>query len=180
MKSWTTLEINTEIRKLNIFPLSVLRAPHRSTREELVRWSTAPEVRNVPVRRSGLSAQLTNGYESIFAFSHWRRTFSWAQISSWCSALLWKHKLFKVFFCAVSNFVPLVLHQGPKCPSGCRIEGLMNKYDHGLLKRIEKIRSLLDENTVKQRSTDSATKQTYDYLKDKLTTDAGKLSSTLN
>ncbi|KAM8747559.1 fibrinogen alpha chain-like isoform 1-T1 [Acanthopagrus schlegelii] len=62
---------------------------------------------------------------------------------------------------------------GPKCPSGCRIEGLMNKYDHGLLKRIEKIRSLLDENTVKQRSTDSATKQTYDYLKDKLTTDAG-------
>uniref|UniRef100_A0A671UFC9 Fibrinogen alpha chain n=1 Tax=Sparus aurata TaxID=8175 RepID=A0A671UFC9_SPAAU len=62
---------------------------------------------------------------------------------------------------------------GPKCPSGCRIEGLMNKYDHSLLKRIEKIRSLLDENTVKQRSTDSATKQTYDYLKDKLTTDAG-------
>ena len=75
---------------------------------------------------------------------------------------------------------PSVFHQGPKCPSGCRIEGLMNKYDHGLLKRIEKIRSLLDENTVKQRSTDSATKQTYDYLKDKLTTDAGKLSSTLN
>lgn len=62
---------------------------------------------------------------------------------------------------------------GPKCPSGCRIEGLMNKYDHSLLKRIEKIRSLLDQNTAKQRSADLATKQTYDYLKDKLTTDAG-------
>lgn len=79
-----------------------------------------------------------------------------------------------IFMLISLNLPPTVLHQGPKCPSGCRIEGLMNKYDHSLLKRIEKIRSLLDENTVKQRSTDSATKQTYDYLKDKLTTDAGE------
>uniref|UniRef100_A0A8C5ESG9 Fibrinogen alpha/beta/gamma chain coiled coil domain-containing protein n=1 Tax=Gouania willdenowi TaxID=441366 RepID=A0A8C5ESG9_GOUWI len=41
---------------------------------------------------------------------------------------------------------------GPKCPSGCRIQGLMDKYDHGVLKGIEKIRKLLDQNSNKHRS----------------------------
>ncbi|KAI3375880.1 hypothetical protein L3Q82_003758 [Scortum barcoo] len=59
-----------------------------------------------------------------------------------------------------------------KCPSGCRIQGLMDKYDHSALKRIEKIRSLLDQNRAKHRSTDQVSKQTYDYLKEKLTVDA--------
>ncbi|XP_069580702.1 fibrinogen alpha chain-like [Brachyistius frenatus] len=62
---------------------------------------------------------------------------------------------------------------GPKCPSGCRIQGLMDKYDHSLLRRVERIRSLLNQNEAKHRSTDVVSKQTYDYLKDKLTTDAG-------
>nr|XP_020477878.1 fibrinogen alpha chain [Monopterus albus] len=62
---------------------------------------------------------------------------------------------------------------GSKCPSGCRILGLMNKYDYGLLKRIEKIRSLLDQNRAKHRTTDQVSKQTYDILRDKLTTDSG-------
>uniref|UniRef100_A0A669CDX2 C2H2-type domain-containing protein n=1 Tax=Oreochromis niloticus TaxID=8128 RepID=A0A669CDX2_ORENI len=62
---------------------------------------------------------------------------------------------------------------GPKCPSGCRIQGLMEKYDHNMLKKIEKIRSLLDQNKAKHRSADTVSKQTYDYLKEKLTTDAG-------
>ena len=62
---------------------------------------------------------------------------------------------------------------GSKCPSGCRIQGLMDKYDHSLLKKIEKIRSLLDQNVAKHRSTDQVSKQTYDYLKEKLTIDAG-------
>nr|XP_046236048.1 fibrinogen alpha chain [Scatophagus argus] len=66
---------------------------------------------------------------------------------------------------------------GPKCPSGCRIQGLLNKFDHDQLKKIEKIRSLLDQNKVKHRSTDVVSKQTYDYLKDKLTVDSGSDNS---
>ncbi|CAN9509366.1 unnamed protein product [Ophioblennius macclurei] len=62
---------------------------------------------------------------------------------------------------------------GPKCPSGCRIQGLMDKNDHSLLKRIEKIRSLLDQNRAKHRSTDQVSKQTYDYIKEKLIVDSG-------
>uniref|UniRef100_A0A8C6KPI5 Fibrinogen alpha/beta/gamma chain coiled coil domain-containing protein n=1 Tax=Nothobranchius furzeri TaxID=105023 RepID=A0A8C6KPI5_NOTFU len=60
-----------------------------------------------------------------------------------------------------------------KCPSGCRIQGLMDKADHELLKKIEKIRSLLNQNKAKHRSTDQVSKQTYDYLRDRLTTDSG-------
>ncbi|XP_037614904.1 fibrinogen alpha chain-like [Sebastes umbrosus] len=62
---------------------------------------------------------------------------------------------------------------GSKCPSGCRIQGLIDKYDHSALKQIEKIRSLLDQNKAKHRSADQVSIQTYNYLKDKLTTDAG-------
>ncbi|XP_035005366.2 fibrinogen alpha chain isoform X2 [Hippoglossus stenolepis] len=62
---------------------------------------------------------------------------------------------------------------GRKCPSGCRIQGLMDKYDHKLVRKVEKIRSILDENRVRHRSTDQVSKQTYDYLKDKLTIDSG-------
>ncbi|CAF87511.1 unnamed protein product, partial [Tetraodon nigroviridis] len=61
---------------------------------------------------------------------------------------------------------------GPKCPSGCRIQGLMDKHDFSLLKKIEKIRNLLDQNKAKFRTADQASKQTYDYLKDKLTLDS--------
>nr|XP_015801603.2 fibrinogen alpha chain [Nothobranchius furzeri] len=60
-----------------------------------------------------------------------------------------------------------------KCPSGCRIQGLMDKADHELLKKIEKIHSLLNQNKAKHRSTDQVSKQTYDYLRDRLTTDSG-------
>lgn len=67
-----------------------------------------------------------------------------------------------------------LLHQGPKCPSGCRIQGLMNKYDHDLLKKIEKIRGILAQNEQKHRSTDHLTKQTYDYVKDRLRVDSGQ------
>ncbi|XP_017292488.1 fibrinogen alpha chain [Kryptolebias marmoratus] len=60
-----------------------------------------------------------------------------------------------------------------KCPSGCRIQGLMDKNDHELLKKIEKIRNLLDQNKAKHRSTDQVSRQTYDYLREKLTIDSG-------
>uniref|UniRef100_A0A4W5K227 Fibrinogen alpha chain n=1 Tax=Hucho hucho TaxID=62062 RepID=A0A4W5K227_9TELE len=62
---------------------------------------------------------------------------------------------------------------GPKCPSGCRIQGLLDKADHSLLKKIEKIRQLLDQSRTKHRSADQASKQTYEYLKEKLTSNAG-------
>ncbi|XP_062373070.1 uncharacterized protein DDB_G0271670-like [Sardina pilchardus] len=62
---------------------------------------------------------------------------------------------------------------GPKCPSGCRIQGLLDKTDHDLLGRIDKIRQLLDDNRQKYRSTDQSSKQTYDYLRDRLTTSSG-------
>ncbi|XP_068164972.1 fibrinogen alpha chain [Antennarius striatus] len=61
---------------------------------------------------------------------------------------------------------------GPKCPSGCRIQGLMNKHDHDVLKKIEKIRSLLDQNNANYRKADQVSKQTYDYLKEKLVIDS--------
>lgn len=67
----------------------------------------------------------------------------------------------------------MFVHQGSKCPSGCRIQGLLNKYDHSLLKKVEKIRSLLEQNKAKHRSADQVSKQTYDILREKLTLDAG-------
>ncbi|KAI4794073.1 hypothetical protein KUCAC02_032300 [Chaenocephalus aceratus] len=66
---------------------------------------------------------------------------------------------------------------GSKCPSGCRIQGLLDQYDHGTLKKIEKIRSLLDQNRAKHRSADQVSKQTYDYLKEKLTLESGNDNS---
>ncbi|KAM3857515.1 fibrinogen alpha chain-like [Diretmus argenteus] len=62
---------------------------------------------------------------------------------------------------------------GSKCPSGCRVQGLMDTYDHDLLKKIKLIRDLLTANQGKYRSADLVSKQTYDRLKDKLTVDAG-------
>lgn len=77
--------------------------------------------------------------------------------------------------CPITNCLcALLLHQGPKCPSGCRIQGLMNKYDHDLLRKVEKIRGILDQNEQKHRSTDHLTKQTYDYAKERLLVDSGQ------
>uniref|UniRef100_A0A3Q1F3U9 Fibrinogen alpha chain n=1 Tax=Acanthochromis polyacanthus TaxID=80966 RepID=A0A3Q1F3U9_9TELE len=62
---------------------------------------------------------------------------------------------------------------GPKCPSGCRIQGLMDKFDHTTVKKIEQIRGLLDKNKASHRSADEGSKQTYDYLRDRLTLESG-------
>uniref|UniRef100_A0A665TE02 Fibrinogen alpha/beta/gamma chain coiled coil domain-containing protein n=1 Tax=Echeneis naucrates TaxID=173247 RepID=A0A665TE02_ECHNA len=77
--------------------------------------------------------------------------------------------------CASQKEWPFCLDDdwGHKCPSGCRIQGLIDRDDHENLKRIEKIRDLLDQNNAKHRSTDVVSKQTYDYLKDRLTVDSG-------
>uniref|UniRef100_A0AAY4CX40 Fibrinogen C-terminal domain-containing protein n=1 Tax=Denticeps clupeoides TaxID=299321 RepID=A0AAY4CX40_9TELE len=62
---------------------------------------------------------------------------------------------------------------GPKCPSGCRIQGLLSKTDHELLTKIEKIQRLLDEHDGKYRSTDVESKKTYEDIRERLTSDAG-------
>lgn len=62
---------------------------------------------------------------------------------------------------------------GPKCPSGCRVLGLMDKHDHEILTKINRIRTLLEQNQAKHGSTDRLTKQTYDYLKERLTSTSG-------
>uniref|UniRef100_A0A3P9LK56 Fibrinogen alpha chain n=1 Tax=Oryzias latipes TaxID=8090 RepID=A0A3P9LK56_ORYLA len=77
--------------------------------------------------------------------------------------------------CATQKEWPFCLDDdwGHKCPSGCRIQGLMDKYDHDLLKRIEYIRDQLNQHKGKYRSADQVSKQTHDYLREKLTVDAG-------
>ncbi|XP_035281990.1 fibrinogen alpha chain [Anguilla anguilla] len=62
---------------------------------------------------------------------------------------------------------------GPKCPSGCRIQGLLDQADRHLVNKIDKIRKFLEENRRHYRSTDQVTKQTYDFLRDRLVTDSG-------
>ncbi|KAL7374978.1 hypothetical protein ABVT39_010008 [Epinephelus coioides] len=68
-------------------------------------------------------------------------------------------------FCTSDNW-------GPKCPSGCRIQGLMDKDDHDLLKKIEKIRSLLEQNKANYRNADHNSKETFTILRERLTIDA--------
>ncbi|XP_051920180.1 fibrinogen alpha chain-like [Hippocampus zosterae] len=63
---------------------------------------------------------------------------------------------------------------GNKCPSGCRIQGLMDHQDHSLLKKIEKIRDMLQQYQLGYRSADQVTKQTYDFLKEKLILNSGQ------
>lgn len=64
--------------------------------------------------------------------------------------------------------------QGPKCPSGCRINGILDQTDRELLAKIDKIRRFLEENRRNYKTTDQVSKQTYDYIREKLLTDAGE------
>ncbi|KAM9717634.1 uncharacterized protein ACNS7B_021255 [Menidia menidia] len=81
--------------------------------------------------------------------------------------------------CAAQREWPFCLDVdwGSKCPSGCRVQGLMDRSDNDLLRKIERIRNLLDENRARYRSTDQVSKQTYSYLKEKLTIDSGNDNS---
>ncbi|XP_066517701.1 fibrinogen alpha chain [Hoplias malabaricus] len=62
---------------------------------------------------------------------------------------------------------------GRKCPSGCRIQGLLDSSDHEILTKIEKIRKLLDEGRKLHRSADQVSKDTYTYLRERLLSSAG-------
>lgn len=50
----------------------------------------------------------------------------------------------------------------------------MNKDDVNLLKKIEKIRGLLDQINDKTKSAERASKQTYDYVRERLILDSGQ------
>ncbi|XP_072513506.1 fibrinogen alpha chain-like [Salminus brasiliensis] len=62
---------------------------------------------------------------------------------------------------------------GRKCPSGCRIQGLLDNTDHELLSKIQKIRKLLDDGKKMHRSADQVSKETYSYLRERLVSSAG-------
>ncbi|XP_036413643.1 fibrinogen alpha chain [Colossoma macropomum] len=62
---------------------------------------------------------------------------------------------------------------GRKCPSGCRIQGLLDKTDLGFLKKIEKIQKLLEDGRRMHRSADQVSKDTYTYLRERLLSSAG-------
>lgn len=139
---------------------AVSRSRH-SPPEGPVQSSTEPDLKNVPQRRSGLSASLMTGYICFPS-----TVFHSPQLK------LYPLQFNRVFPTCWTSLP--ILHQGPKCPSGCRIQGLLNKYDHNLLKKIERVRSLLDENKGRYRTSNQVSKQTYDYVKEKLILDSGQ------
>ncbi|KAG8453999.1 hypothetical protein GDO86_000574 [Hymenochirus boettgeri] len=57
---------------------------------------------------------------------------------------------------------------GPKCPSGCRIQGLTDKTDKDFGKRINAIKQKLKDNESNHKSIDVRTKETYELIKDNL------------
>ncbi|XP_029468225.1 fibrinogen alpha chain-like [Rhinatrema bivittatum] len=57
---------------------------------------------------------------------------------------------------------------GPKCPSGCRIQGLVDQTDRDFAKRIDNIRKQLTDNQNNYKSTDVTTKETYELIKNNL------------
>ncbi|XP_017313407.1 fibrinogen alpha chain [Ictalurus punctatus] len=82
---------------------------------------------------------------------------------------------FKADKCATEKEWPVCLDDewGRKCPSGCRIQGLLDQTDHEILNKIEKIRKLLDEGKKLHRSTDLESKNTYNFLRERLVSSAG-------
>ncbi|KAL4618126.1 fibrinogen alpha chain [Arapaima gigas] len=62
---------------------------------------------------------------------------------------------------------------GSKCPSGCRIQGLLDNADKYLSAKIDRIRSFLEENRKHYKNTDQFAKQTYDFIREKLVADTG-------
>ncbi|KAM8939732.1 fibrinogen alpha chain [Pelodytes ibericus] len=57
---------------------------------------------------------------------------------------------------------------GPKCPSGCRIQGLSTQTDKEFAKRIDAIKQKLKDGEINYKSVDVTTKETYEYIKDNL------------
>ncbi|MBN3287545.1 FIBA protein, partial [Polyodon spathula] len=69
---------------------------------------------------------------------------------------------------------------GLKCPSGCRIQGLLSQADRDIAGRIDRIRTFLEENRNRYKSTDQFTKQTYDYIREQLISDSGNDNKYVN
>ncbi|KAJ8382699.1 hypothetical protein SKAU_G00034770 [Synaphobranchus kaupii] len=82
---------------------------------------------------------------------------------------------YKASECATEKEWPVCIDYdwGTKCPSGCRIQGLLDQADQHLVAKIDKIRKILEENRKNYRSTDQVTKETYNFLRDRLVIDSG-------
>ncbi|KAG7458771.1 hypothetical protein MATL_G00224220 [Megalops atlanticus] len=61
---------------------------------------------------------------------------------------------------------------GPRCPSGCRIQALIDQADQQLTSKINKIQKFLVDRRKDYHSTDEVTKQTYDFLRERLLADS--------
>ncbi|NWI73625.1 FIBA protein, partial [Dryoscopus gambensis] len=57
---------------------------------------------------------------------------------------------------------------GTKCPSGCRMQGLINKKDQDFSKRIEKIKKLLSDNQNNYKKSNQIVVETVNVLKPNL------------
>ncbi|XP_075054544.1 fibrinogen alpha chain [Mixophyes fleayi] len=57
---------------------------------------------------------------------------------------------------------------GPKCPSGCRIQGLADQSDKDFAKRIDTIKKQLNDGDIKFKSVETRTKETYELIKGNL------------
>ena len=57
---------------------------------------------------------------------------------------------------------------GPKCPSGCRIQGLSSQTDKEFSKRIDVIKQKLKDGESNYKSIDIRTKETYEFIKGNL------------
>ncbi|XP_076838984.1 fibrinogen alpha chain [Brachyhypopomus gauderio] len=79
---------------------------------------------------------------------------------------------YKAESCATEKEWPFCIDEdwGRKCPSGCRIQGILDNTDHELTTKIDKIRKLLDEGKKMYRSADQASKETYNYMRERLVT----------
>ncbi|XP_043918367.1 fibrinogen alpha chain [Protopterus annectens] len=62
---------------------------------------------------------------------------------------------------------------GKRCPSGCRVQGLINKADREYEDRIDKLRKLLNDNQNIYKTASQITKETYDAIKNNLIADSG-------
>ncbi|MBN3287254.1 FIBA protein, partial [Polyodon spathula] len=69
---------------------------------------------------------------------------------------------------------------GFKCPSGCRVQGLLSQTDRDIAQRIDRIRKFLEENKNRYKSTDQFTKQTYDDIREHLILDSGNNNKYVN
>lgn len=71
------------------------------------------------------------------------------------------------------NFNP-PFFQGSKCPSGCRMQGLIDEADHDFHDRINKLKKMLSENQNSYKKAVIVKQETIDILSQNLVNEQGK------